>query len=207
MRELWEETGLRPVDALARFAVQEVSEAGRVKHYFCGPTRARQEDVVLGEGAAMVFLSPAEVLDGRPYTPGTAEVLASFLASPCPPNWPPAPRATGSRAPTVSSQLPAITAGSSPRTALSGAQSADQSEGRRSRSDPVAGHHGGRAALAISHRWVAVVRGRVTAAKGFAKPVTGGEWSPCTCTPSSRSRRSPREPWHRCATTASRPQR
>ncbi|MGN9811555.1 NUDIX hydrolase [Micromonospora sp. BQ11] len=82
VRELWEETGLRPVDALAPFAVQEVPEVGRVKHYFCGPTRARQEDVVLGEGAALVFLTPEEVLDGRPYTPGTAEVLNRFLGSP-----------------------------------------------------------------------------------------------------------------------------
>ncbi|MFI7575530.1 NUDIX domain-containing protein [Micromonospora sp. NPDC049497] len=82
VRELWEETGLRPVGALAPFAVQEVPEVWRVKHYFCGPTRARQEDVVLGEGAAIVFLTPEEVLDGRPYTPGTAEVLARFLDSP-----------------------------------------------------------------------------------------------------------------------------
>ncbi|MEV1132153.1 NUDIX domain-containing protein [Agromyces sp. NPDC049794] len=82
VRELWEETGLRPSGALALFAVQEVPEVGRVKHYFCGATRARQEDVVLGEGAAILFLPPGDVLDGRPYTPGTAEVLARFLASP-----------------------------------------------------------------------------------------------------------------------------
>ncbi|MGR6320435.1 NUDIX domain-containing protein [Micromonospora soli] len=82
VRELWEETGLRPDEPLRLFAVQEIPEVGRVKHYFCGATAARQEDVVLGEGAAIVFTDPQEVLDGRPYTPGTAAVLADFLASP-----------------------------------------------------------------------------------------------------------------------------
>lgn len=81
-RELWEETGLRAEQGLRHFARQEVPEVGRVKHYFCGATRARQEDVVLGEGAAIVFVPAAELLDGRSYTPGTAEVLARFLASP-----------------------------------------------------------------------------------------------------------------------------
>ncbi|MDG4810324.1 NUDIX domain-containing protein [Micromonospora sp. WMMD1120] len=81
-RELWEETGLRPDGPLRPLAVQELPEVARVKHYFLGTTRARQEDVVLGEGAAMVFVSGAEVLDGRPWTPGTVEVLTSFLASP-----------------------------------------------------------------------------------------------------------------------------
>ena len=38
-------------------------------------------DVVLGEGAAMLFIPPSELL-GRPFTPGTAEVLERFLASP-----------------------------------------------------------------------------------------------------------------------------
>lgn len=82
LRELWEETGLRPQAPLRLFAVQELSETNRVKHYFYGPTTARQEDVVVGEGAAIVFTPPAEVLDGRPYTLGTVEVLTRFLASP-----------------------------------------------------------------------------------------------------------------------------
>nr|WP_238162226.1 NUDIX domain-containing protein [Micromonospora endolithica] len=82
LRELWEETGLRPDGGLRLFAVQEVPEVGRIKHYFCGATRARQEDVVLGEGAALVFLPAGEILDGRPFTPGTREVLADFLGSP-----------------------------------------------------------------------------------------------------------------------------
>ncbi|MGN9804706.1 NUDIX domain-containing protein [Micromonospora sp. L32] len=81
-RELYEETGLRPDGELRLFARQELPELDRVKHYFCAATRARQEDVVLGEGAAMLFVRPGEVLDGRPYTPGTVEVLTRFLASP-----------------------------------------------------------------------------------------------------------------------------
>ncbi|GIJ76897.1 ADP-ribose pyrophosphatase YjhB, NUDIX family [Micromonospora phaseoli] len=83
VRELYEETGLRvATDGLRAFARQEVPEQGRVKHYFCAATRAGQRDVVLGEGAALLFLPPAEILDGRPYTPGTVEVLTRFLGSP-----------------------------------------------------------------------------------------------------------------------------
>ncbi|MEU5722163.1 NUDIX domain-containing protein [Micromonospora sp. NPDC047738] len=82
LRELWEESGLRPARSLRPFATQELPEIGRIKHYFHGETTAGQEDVVLGEGAALVFTAPAEVLDGSPYTPGTADVLARFLASP-----------------------------------------------------------------------------------------------------------------------------
>ncbi|MET7669520.1 NUDIX hydrolase [Micromonospora luteifusca] len=81
-RELWEETGLRADGPLRPIAVQPHPELGRVKHYFLGSTRARQEDVVLGEGAAMVFVPGDEVLNGRPWTPGTVEVLTRFLASP-----------------------------------------------------------------------------------------------------------------------------
>lgn len=82
LRELWEETGLRPDGELRHFATQELPEIDRVKHYFCGATRAGQRDVVLGEGAAIVFTTPDELLDGRPYTPGTAELLTRFLTSP-----------------------------------------------------------------------------------------------------------------------------
>ncbi|MEH1165076.1 NUDIX domain-containing protein [Micromonospora sp. CPCC 205539] len=81
-RELWEETGLRADGPLRPYAVQPVPEIARVMHYFVGSTRARQEDVVLGEGAAIVFVPGDQVLDGRPYTPGTVEVLTQFLASP-----------------------------------------------------------------------------------------------------------------------------
>jgi len=82
LRELREESGLRPDGPLRLFAEQEIPEVDRVKHYFFGATTARQEDVVLGEGRAMVFTAPADVLDGRPYTPGTVDVLARFLSSP-----------------------------------------------------------------------------------------------------------------------------
>lgn len=82
VRELWEETGLRPEGALRLFATQEFPELDRVKHYFCGATGARQEDVVVGEGAEIIFVPADELFDGRPYTPGTAELLTRFLASP-----------------------------------------------------------------------------------------------------------------------------
>lgn len=81
VRELWEETGLKADSPLRLFATQEVPQLGRIKHYFYGSTTARQEDVVLGEGAAIVFVPADQVLDGRPYTVGTAELLARFLGS------------------------------------------------------------------------------------------------------------------------------
>jgi 8-oxo-dGTP diphosphatase len=81
VRELWEETRLRPDDELRLFVQQELPDQNRIKNYFYGSTTARQEDVVLGEGAAMVFIPPAEVLD-RPFTPGSAEMIERFLASP-----------------------------------------------------------------------------------------------------------------------------
>ncbi|WP_256518687.1 NUDIX hydrolase [Paractinoplanes aksuensis] len=79
VRELLEETGLRPDGPLIPYAVQEVPEHGRTKHYFSGTTSARPEDVVVGEGADILFVDPADLFDGRPYTPGTAEILRGFL--------------------------------------------------------------------------------------------------------------------------------
>ncbi|WP_127498497.1 NUDIX hydrolase [Actinoplanes solisilvae] len=81
VRELWEETALRPAAPLELFGVQENPVEGFVKHYFRGPTTAVQSDVVLGEGAAMLFVPAAELL-GREFTPGTAEMIERFLASP-----------------------------------------------------------------------------------------------------------------------------
>lgn len=81
-RELWEETMLVPDGELRLYESQELREFRRMKHYFCGSTSAVQDDVVVGEGAAIVFVPPTEILDGRPYTPGTARVLTRFLASP-----------------------------------------------------------------------------------------------------------------------------
>ncbi len=80
-RELWEETRLRADAPLRLFARQELPDQDRVKNYFYGATSAVQDDVVLGEGAAMLFIPAAEVLD-RPFTPGTAEIIERFLASP-----------------------------------------------------------------------------------------------------------------------------
>src|SRR3954449_300512 len=80
-RELWEETGLRPDGELVLFGRQELPQTGRLKHYFCGATSASQADVVLGEGAAIIFVDGDEVLNGRPFTSGTAEMLERFLAS------------------------------------------------------------------------------------------------------------------------------
>ncbi|MFF5174626.1 NUDIX domain-containing protein [Micromonospora sp. NPDC000089] len=81
LRELYEETGLIPDAPLRPYAVQRLPELDRVKHYFWAPTRAGQGDVVLGEGAAIVFVPGDQVLDGRPFTPGTVDVLTGFLAS------------------------------------------------------------------------------------------------------------------------------
>jgi 8-oxo-dGTP diphosphatase len=81
VRELWEETRLRPAADLRLFARQELPDQNRIKNYFYGPTTASQDDVVLGEGAAMLFIPAAEALD-RPLTPGTAEMIERFLSSP-----------------------------------------------------------------------------------------------------------------------------
>lgn len=81
LRELLEESGLRPVHGLRLFCRRELSPQ-RTAHYFFGSTRARQCDVLLGEGDAMLFLRPEEITDGRPLSPGSADLLAEFLASP-----------------------------------------------------------------------------------------------------------------------------
>lgn len=79
-RELLEESALVADGPLRLFARQDLPEQQREKHYFYGVTRATQADVILGEGAAMVFVPPGEVL-GRPFTPGSAEIIERFLAS------------------------------------------------------------------------------------------------------------------------------
>jgi 8-oxo-dGTP pyrophosphatase MutT (NUDIX family) len=81
VRELWEETSLRPSAPLTLFTRQELPAQSRVKNYFYGATTAAQSDVVLGEGAAMLFIPADEVL-ARPFTPGSAEVIDQFLVSP-----------------------------------------------------------------------------------------------------------------------------
>ena len=79
-RELWEEAAVRPSAPLRLFMRQQLPAESRVKNYFCGPTTATQSDVVLGEGAAMLFIPGDEIL-ARPFTPGSAEVIEQFLAS------------------------------------------------------------------------------------------------------------------------------
>lgn len=80
-RELWEEAGLRADGGLRLFARQELPDPLRVKSYFYGSTQATQDDVVLGEGEAMVFVPATEVL-AREFTPGSVEMITRFLASP-----------------------------------------------------------------------------------------------------------------------------
>ncbi|MGC9670470.1 NUDIX domain-containing protein [Planosporangium sp. 12N6] len=81
-RELWEEAMLYADEGLHPFEVQHLPQEGLVTHYFSGSTCALPGDVVVGEGAAMVFVPAADVVGGRRFTPGTAEVLGRFLSSP-----------------------------------------------------------------------------------------------------------------------------
>jgi 8-oxo-dGTP diphosphatase len=83
-REVLEETGLvvAEVEPLWELTRPSVSTADGVveMHIFCAPTEARQEDVVLGEGQAMVFLTPEEALE-RDLGVTAAIVLPKFLGS------------------------------------------------------------------------------------------------------------------------------
>ena len=61
-RELLEETGLTAVLELDRVVEQVGADGAGVRfHVFTGSTDAAQDDVVLGEGQAMLFLTPAEI--------------------------------------------------------------------------------------------------------------------------------------------------
>jgi len=61
-RELLEETGLTAVLELDRVVEQVGADGAGVRfHVFTGRTDAAQEDVVLGEGLAMRFLTPEEI--------------------------------------------------------------------------------------------------------------------------------------------------
>ena len=78
-RELLEETGLT-AGALSLYS-HLVHTEGEVESYvYCGRTDARQEDVVLGEGLAMVFVAAHEVL-GLDLAQYAGPVLREFLAS------------------------------------------------------------------------------------------------------------------------------
>ncbi|WP_329106541.1 NUDIX hydrolase [Micromonospora sp. NBC_01699] len=80
-RELLEETGLRVDGGLELFWHGPAPNDDGYWYTFYAPTLARQDEVVLGEGAAMVFLSPADLLD-RQMPLGVANVVRRFLASP-----------------------------------------------------------------------------------------------------------------------------
>ncbi|MET8230587.1 NUDIX domain-containing protein [Micromonospora sp. NPDC005298] len=81
-RELWEETGLTADELHPLWSGPRPYEAGFphtvTVHVFQGATTARQEDVVLGEGQAVVFVPRDEVLD-RELAVSSALVLASYL--------------------------------------------------------------------------------------------------------------------------------
>jgi 8-oxo-dGTP pyrophosphatase MutT (NUDIX family) len=83
-REVLEETGLvagvlQPVWSGPRPYEEGFPHTVTV-HAFCGPTDARQEDVVLGEGQAMVFVPRDEILD-RDLGITVAHILPAFLTS------------------------------------------------------------------------------------------------------------------------------
>ena len=83
-REVLEETGLTVTDLVGvwqgtRPSVKTATGLVEV-HVFGTTTTARQEDVVLGEGQAMVFLPPAEAL-ARDLGVTAKLVLAPFLGS------------------------------------------------------------------------------------------------------------------------------
>jgi 8-oxo-dGTP pyrophosphatase MutT (NUDIX family) len=84
-RELWEETGLRvgelaPYGVFTRPAVGNPAAEVEI-HAFSAATDAVQDDVVLGEGQAMVFLTPDEAVS-RDLGVTAQLLLDGFLASP-----------------------------------------------------------------------------------------------------------------------------
>lgn len=83
-RELLEETGLTTGELRALWSGPRPYEAGFphtvTVHVFRGRTDARQQDVVVGEGRAMVFVPRDEVLD-RDLAVTTAAVLPLHLGS------------------------------------------------------------------------------------------------------------------------------
>jgi 8-oxo-dGTP diphosphatase len=86
LRELREETGLTVSGPLTLFAYERfpalLSPGTTIDwHVYHGATVARQEDVVLGEGDALRFVTPAEAA-GLPYASGVETVVPAFLSSP-----------------------------------------------------------------------------------------------------------------------------
>jgi 8-oxo-dGTP diphosphatase len=84
-RELLEETGLtvaelRPYGVFTRPSVSNSAAVVEI-HAYCAATDAVQGDVILGEGQAMVFLSPEEAVE-RDLGVTAELLLPGFLASP-----------------------------------------------------------------------------------------------------------------------------
>lgn len=81
-RELLEETGLTAGELHPLWTGPRPYEAGFphtvTVHVFRGATDARQDDVVLGEGRAMVFIPSDQALD-RDLAGSTALVLSRYL--------------------------------------------------------------------------------------------------------------------------------
>ncbi len=85
-RELLEETGLQiegPLAALWHGMLPSISQPGAHNEWyaFVAHTPAHQEDVILGEGQAMVFMLPHEVFT-LDLSPSTTYILLLWLASP-----------------------------------------------------------------------------------------------------------------------------
>ena len=83
-RELHEETGLSvpeftPLGVYHRPAVEDAAASVEV-HAFCAATDATQDDVVLGEGQAVLFLTPTEALE-RDLSVTAQMLLPGFLES------------------------------------------------------------------------------------------------------------------------------
>ena len=83
-RELLEETGLEADELHPLWSGPRPYEAGFphsvTVHIFRGTTDAQQEDVILGEGRAMVFVPRTEIL-ARDLAVTTAAVLPLYLGS------------------------------------------------------------------------------------------------------------------------------
>jgi len=81
-RELLEETGLTAGDLHLLWSGPRLYEAGFphtvTVHVFRGATNARQDDVVLGEGLAMVFVPRNDILE-RDLAVTTAAILPFHL--------------------------------------------------------------------------------------------------------------------------------
>jgi 8-oxo-dGTP diphosphatase len=84
-RELWEETGLRADDSLTLLWQGLLPATGHLEtlneySLFTARTQARQEDVILGEGQAMVFV-PLDQLSALDLSPSASYFVRLLLAT------------------------------------------------------------------------------------------------------------------------------